>query len=55
MLIRAPLATASRAIPANSCVGMPSGPARTTSSSGPSEPLSRWGVTSADAVSVTSR
>ena len=38
MLIRAPLATASSAMPENSLSGMSSGPWRTTSSSGPSDP-----------------
>ena len=55
MLISAPLATASSAIAANSFVGIPSGPSRTTSSSGPSLSTSVAVCTTIEAVNVTSR
>jgi hypothetical protein len=50
MLIRALLATAMRAMNANSLVESPSGPSSTTSSSGASEPESRPVGTTNDAV-----
>ena len=55
MLISALLATAIRAMKANTSVLMPSGPRSTTSSSGASEPLSAEVGTTPEAVSVTSR
>jgi hypothetical protein len=55
VLMRAPLAMANRAINANSEVGIASGLAATTSSSGPLEDASVSTSTTIEAVKVTSR
>ena len=55
MLMSAPLATASSAIAANTRVEIPSGPSRTTSSSGPSLSCSCPVGTTIEAVRVTAR
>ena len=54
MLISALLASANRAMPANSAGGTAGAPTRTTSSSGPSDSARRAGSTTIAALSATS-